>query len=185
MKLLSIVAAALITGASLHAASVPAMSFEHIVRSSPRAFRGVVTKSWSAWDEGRTAIWTHYEIRVAETLRGPAGATFTISEPGGTVDGLTMEVPGAPRFSVGEEAVVFAYQTPIGYWRVRGWGQGGFRVDRQDGHGVVRAQLAAGVLLIDPKGTTAKAAAQYPPGKEPLDAFLQRVRGILGEESAR
>lgn len=184
MRLLNLFAAALIAASSLSAASVPRMSFERVVRSSPRAFRGVVTKSWSAWDAGRTAIWTHYEIRVAETLRGPGVATFTMSEPGGVVGGLGMEVPGAPRFRIGEEAVVFAYQTPLGYWRVRGWGQGRFRVEELAGRRVVRAPQT-GAALLDLRAPRAKAAALSPPDRQPLEAFLERARAIIRQEESR
>lgn len=184
MKWLTGLAAALIATAALSAASVPRMSFEHVVRSSPRAVRGVVTRSWSAWDAGRTSIWTHYEIRVAETLRGPSGATLTISEPGGAVDGIAMRVPGAPRFVVGEEAVLFAYQTPLGYWRVRGWGQGRFRIEEQGGGRVVRTPQTD-VLLLDLGKADAKSIAASPQDGESLDAFLERVRGLIRQEESR
>jgi len=182
MKPIPCFAAALLAAVALSAASVPRMSFERVVRSSPRAVRGVVVKSWTGWDAARTAIWTHYEIRVSETLRGPGVATLTISEPGGTVDGLTMEVPGSPRFSVGEEAVVFAYRTPIGYWRVRGWGQGRFSIEEHNGQLVVRAPRTA-ALRIDPKAPPPKAAAS--PAGESLEAFLERARTIIRQEESR
>jgi hypothetical protein len=169
----------LLAGAAF-AATIPRMSFEHIVRSSPRAVRGVVARSWSSWDVTHTAIWTHYEIRVAETLRGPRASTFTISEPGGVVEGVGMAVPGAPQYSVGQEAVIFAYSTPIGYWRVRGFGQGWFRVEERDGRRIVRSPQTD-ALLIGARAATMKAAAE--PVEDSLDGFLERVRAqILLEE---
>ena len=176
-------AAALLAGMSLSAASVPRMSFERVVRSSPRVVRGVVTRSWSAWDANRRTIWTHYDLRVSETLRGPAGPSFVISEPGGTVDGLTMEVPGAPRFSIGEEAVVFAYPTPLGYWRVRGWGQGRFRIEQRNGQSIVRAP-DTGALLLDLRTPNAKAAATAA-GPQDLEAFLEHARALIGREAGQ
>ena len=178
-------AAALLAAGALGATSVPRMSFEHVVRSSPRAFRGVVTRIWSGWDPGRTSIWTHYEIRVTETLRGPGGPTFTISEPGGVVGDLEMRVPGAPRFTVGEQAVVFAYQTPLGYWRVRGWGQGRFRIDEDNGRHVVRLPQTDASLLDLRSPLPKAAAAQQQPDVESLDSFLERVRGLIRQEQAR
>jgi hypothetical protein len=176
MRLSSILAALfLFSAAALPGASVPRMSFEQVVRSSPRAVHGVVVRTWSAWDASRTAIWTHYEVRVSETLRGPAEGTFTISEPGGAVGDLAMRVPGAPRLSVGQQAVLFAYPTPIGYWRISGWGQGLFPVN---GSSVKPARLE-GVTLLNTAGAAPK------PEPESLDAFLGRVRSIVRAEEGR
>ena len=58
---------------------------------------------------------------------------LTISEPGGDLDGKHMQIVGAPRYEVGEEVVVFASPTPIGYLRTCGWGQGKFEVRPGDG----------------------------------------------------
>ncbi len=161
------------------------MSFERVVRSSPRAVRGVVVRSRSAWDADRNAIWTHYDIRVSETLRGPTGAIFTISEPGGRVDDLEMRVPGAPRFSVGEEAVIFAYPTPLGYWRVRGWGQGRFRVERGDGAAVVRLPARPTGPTRPDEARKNRAATLAPRDREQLDSFLERARTLIGLEEGR
>jgi hypothetical protein len=184
MRLPLLAAAILAVAATLSAATVPRMSFERIVRSSPRAIRGEVVRSWSAWDEAHAAIWTHYEIRVAETLRGPAAAMFTISEPGGAVGDLAMRVPGAPEFAVGEKAVFFTYPTPLGYWRVSGWGQGRFRIDEQDGGLVVRSPQP-GAAILDMRPAAAKAAAVSERGGQSLEAFLERTRALIRLEEGR
>jgi hypothetical protein len=177
--------AALVATLPASATSVPHMSFERVVRDSPRAFRGVVVRSWSAWDDARAAIWTHYEIRVTETLRGSAQAMFTLSEPGGAVGNLAMQVPGAPRFAVGEEAVVFAYPTPIGYWRVQGWGQGLFRIETQGGRRIVQSP-SPGVLLLDARTGKAKTPSASPnmDGRS-VESFLESVRSLIRVEEGR
>ncbi|MCB1018639.1 MAG: hypothetical protein H6509_07760 [Bryobacterales bacterium] len=181
MRILSLL---LLVAALLPGATVPRMSFEQIVRDSPRAVHGVVVRSWSAWDAQRTAIWTHYEVRVSETLRGPASSTLTISEPGGVAGDVAMRVPGAPRLEVGEQAVLFAYPTPLGHWRIRGWGQGRFPVETVAGRSVVRGPRVDAVRLTDRTAAlTAESAGT--PGGEDLAAFLGRVRRLVAEEAAR
>ena len=81
---------------------------------------GEVVRSWAAWDSEHKYIWTHYEVSVAEALRGPYTAAITVSEPGGSLDGVNMQTSGTLPFAVGEDTVLFLYKTPIGYWRAVG-----------------------------------------------------------------
>src|SRR6185437_15429221 len=82
--------------------------------------RGGATRFWMSWDSVHKYIWTHYEISVAEALRGPAERSFVVSEPGGSLDGVRMQTSGTVPYSVGEDVVLFVYRTPIGFWRVFG-----------------------------------------------------------------
>ena len=140
-----------------------------------------MSKKWSAWDNSHRYIWTHYELAVRDTLKGPVGARFVISEPGGMVDGIGMRVSGAPEFQVGEEIIVFAYQTPIDYWRVRGYSQGSFRVGAASGpeSGGVRLVTpmeSAGLKLIGPDQPTIGPTARRP---LELSAFKSQVRTLI------
>jgi hypothetical protein len=133
----------------VEAAVIPRLSAEELTARSEAILQGSVVRSWAAWDDKHKYIWTHYEIAVSDTIRGAAGRTFTISEPGGTLDGRTQLVSGVTRYAIGEDAVLFLYRTPIGYWRVTGGPQGKFtiasdgrvRVDRDAT--VVRGDRAA------------------------------------------
>ena len=57
-------------------------------------------------------------------MRGDPGASVVASEPGGRVDGINMAAAGAVEYAPGEEAIVFLYRTPVGYFRSTGLGQG-------------------------------------------------------------
>ena len=107
-------------------AVVPRFSLEELLRSSEMIVQGRIARSWSAWDRGHKFIWTHYEVEVTETLKGPAIGRAIVSEPGGAVPGVRLGVDGSLTFVPGEEAVLCLYRTPIGYWRVYGNGQGKF-----------------------------------------------------------
>ncbi|MBI1356668.1 MAG: hypothetical protein GC160_20200 [Acidobacteria bacterium] len=163
----------------LAATLVPEVGFETLVADSEAIVHGTVVRSWTAWDEGHAAIWTHYEVRVASWLKGSPASTIRISEPGGSVGGVHTQIVGAPRYAVGEEIVVFAHRTPIGYLRTSGWSQGKFVVSAGgSGSGNASGKIVSSVRT----GAQIVSAAQ--PVKTPLSSldrsdlaqFLARVR---------
>jgi hypothetical protein len=110
---------------------VPALSLEGLIDRSEIIAHGRVTRAWPAWDNSHKYIWTHYRIEVIDPIRGNPGASMVVSEPGGSLDGVSMSISGAPGYALGEEAIVFLYRTPIGYWRATGFGQGKYTVTQQ------------------------------------------------------
>ncbi len=173
----------------LCAATIPQMELSEVVERSPRIVQGRIVRTWAAWDAAHEAIWTHAEVEVARDLRGAAGKTITISELGGVVDGIEMHAPGAPKLRVGEEVVVFAYATPGGLWRLRGWGQGKYRIERNAaGRQVVRRE-DFGARIVKRDGTAPTAALTEEAGEaetvEPLDRFLSRIEALVANEGGR
>ena len=187
---LSAVLALLIGASSSWATLVPRMSFEEVVARSQSIVHGTVVRTWSDWDEDRTAIWTHYEIKVSASLKGEDGDTVVVSEPGGSVDGKHMQIAGTPKYEMGEEVMLFAAPTPIGYLRTCGWGQGKFKVsasgDAPSGK-AVRSSLA-GVQLVEGRSRKGIARAQTPllsfQGMD-LDQFKERVRRTVAAQGIR
>jgi hypothetical protein len=160
--------------AAASAAVAPRMTAEELVAQSELIVRGHVTRSWPAWDSRHKYIWTHYEVAVAEMLRGLYSTTVTVSEPGGTLDGVSMQTSGAVPFAAGEDAVLFLYKTPIGYWRVVGGPQGKFTVDRE---GRVRTG-SYGVTLVDPPGGATLGTSLAMLQGIPMSDFVTRVRRL-------
>jgi hypothetical protein len=120
----------------LSASSLPRLSLEDLARQSDTIVAGHVVRTWTAIDSENKFIWTHYEIKVGSTLKGRAQASVVVSEPGGTLNGVTLLVPGSTPYTVGEEVSVFLYRTPIGYLRTTNYGQGKF-VIRAGGRNIV------------------------------------------------
>ena len=146
---------------------------------------GTIARTWSAWDSSHEFIWTHYELRLTESMLGDRLDKVVISEPGGTVGNDSMEIVGAPRYRIGEEVVLLTARTPIGYLRTSGWGQGRFDVvaDPRTGTKVVRSGLA-GIELVEPAGAASPATLK--PGTSPksldglpLDQFKTRIRALI------
>ena len=101
------------------AAVAPSLSVQELVDRSEIIVHGRVARSWTAWDGAHKYIWTHHEIEVIDPIRGAGYAPVVVSEPGGALDGIEMRFTGAASYAIGEEAVVFLYRTPIGYFRSR------------------------------------------------------------------
>ena len=108
----------------LQATQVPTMSLEQVVDQAEVIAEGRVVRSWSGWDAAHRYVWTHYEVEVDGVLAGAAGRRMVLSEPGGEADGVRMVVSGAVPYGMGEAVMVFAYRTPVGFWRTVGWQQG-------------------------------------------------------------
>ena len=174
---------ALVAGilAAAYAAVVPRITAEELAAQSEQIVHGEVVRSWAGWDSEHKYIWTHYEIAVAEMVRGPRAASVTVSEPGGSLDGVNMRTSGTLPFAVGEDAVLFLYRTPIGYWRTVGGPQGKFTVNAQgrvraESHGVAYAEPAGGMRPGTPLA-----------GFEGVSAgdFLARVRRLAAAHPYR
>lgn len=164
---------------------VPRMSLEQMAAAADTVIHGTVVRTWSAWDSTHEFIWTHYEIRLTESMLGDTLDKAVISEPGGVVGNDSMDIVGTPRYRIAEEVVLFTTRTPIGYLRTSGWGQGRFDVvaDPRTGSKVVRSRLA-GVELVAPAG--AANALNQTPGTSPkaldglpLDQFKSRLRTLI------
>jgi hypothetical protein len=178
MRLFTLLAGFLVAA---HAAVVPRIAAEELAAQSERIVHGQVQRSWAAWDAEHKYIWTHYEVAVAELVRGPRAATVTVSEPGGSLDGMNMRTSGTLPYAVGQDAVLFLYRTPIGYWRTVGGPQGKFAVNTQ------------GRVHTDNRGTAfAEPAGAGRPGTPlaafegiPILDFLARVRRLAAAHPYR
>lgn len=167
-----LLALAFVAFSPVYGTLVPRLSFEELVGQSQVVAHGHVASIRVAWDAERENIWTHYELVLDETLKGYPGRTVEIQEPGGELDGVRMEIVGAPRYQIGEEVVVFASPTPAGL-RTCGWGQGRFVVEGEPGQRRVRNDLG-GVQLISAAPARRYRAAAAP--DEALAVFKQRIR---------
>lgn len=165
------------------------MSLEDIVDASESIIHGTVLRSWSAWDEGHQYIWTHYEVQVADRLKGGPPGTLVISEPGGIVGETALQIAGTPQYEVGEEVVLFAERTPLGYLRTCGWGQGKFRVDRTAARNAATVRAGArGIQLVErsPAGES-KSLKATPLGEVnglDLEQFKDRVRQVIQQRAS-
>lgn len=181
---------ALVPAIPAWATLVPTMSVEEMIDGSEVVVHGKVWRTWSAWDDAHQNIWTHYEILVSDVLKGSVDGKFVVSEPGGTVGELSMAIAGTPTYQVGEEVVVFAERTPIGFMRTCGWGQGQFAVLTPEGASekvVLSPRL--GVQLVDPVAKRAADAGGVTARKAlnglPLNDFKAQLADLIRARAGR
>lgn len=163
------------------ATSVLPLYLEEIVDTAAVAFQGTVTEVRSERDaDGRVVTYTTF--RVNDKLKGEAGITHTIKQIGGeTADGFAYRVLGIPKFSVGQDVVVFLYGVSSkGFSSPVGLDQGRFHVgvDESGEHvsnGRDFRDMAQNLVDVDSLDAQAKAKGG-PVRKMGLAEFKQLVR---------
>jgi hypothetical protein len=132
LRVLSFACAAVLGATTVASATtmIP-LTIEQLTERASAVVRGHTVATHSAWD-GHGRIVTHATVQVEQSYAGGAtpGASLDVATYGGTVDGTSMLVIGAPSFSVGEEVVLFlAPQGALGNG-IAELGQGKFEVQR-------------------------------------------------------
>jgi hypothetical protein len=152
---------------------VPALSLRGLIDQSEIIVHGKVTRSWAAWDSAHKYIWTHYRLEIIDRVKGNSGASVTVSEPGGSLDGVNMSISGAPNYGIGETAIVFLYRTPVGYLRATGYGQGKYTVTPE-----MRVRTNRKGLELLPRDSASGASLTSLEGLSVAD-FKARVRDAI------
>lgn len=102
------------------------LSLTQLVSSARAIVYAEVISTHSQWHDGE--IWTVTTLRVVENWKGNSPAQIDVCMIGGSVGRITSYVPGAPRFRVGEQTVLFLEPTRDGTMSITAWGEGTFRV---------------------------------------------------------
>ncbi len=115
-----------------NATTVIPPTFDELVSRAQIIFEGQVTGLQSQWigEGAEHRIVTYVTFKVDDTLKGDAGATYSIRMLGGTVDGRTMEVSDAPKFKVGDHDVLFVENNGSQFIPLVGIQHGRFRVQK-------------------------------------------------------
>ena len=121
-------AISVLTVASLAATTLERLSMDQMISQSTFVVRGRI-QSGAGMLSGRT-IYTKYSLQVLETLKGSATPTMDVLVPGGSTNGLSQAVAGAPRLQVGAEMVLFLWKSPKGLIHVIGMQQGAFDLQK-------------------------------------------------------
>jgi hypothetical protein len=119
---------------SMHATTVIPPTFDQLVQQAEIIFQGTVTNVRSVW-EGEGAqrhIDTYVTFQVQESVKGDAGASYTIRMLGGTVGDETMEVTDTPKFNVGDRDILFVEHNKEQFVPLVGIKHGRFHVQRDE-----------------------------------------------------
>lgn len=117
------------------ATSMVRLTATQLTDASDYIVHGVVSSVWVA-QEADGLVWTHVDVEISETLKGPAGLdTLRVDVPGGILTDRSWIVDGVPRFAEAEEVLIFAEVMESGRIEPVGLVQGKYtvRVDPHDG----------------------------------------------------
>jgi hypothetical protein len=159
---------------------VKSLSLDEMVKSADVVVHGRVERRVASWNEERTRIYTVSEIRVEESLKGPAraGEVLRVRQLGGEVDGIAQTIAGNAKLAEGEEVILFLDRDEEkGLHYVVGMAQGKYAVDRKGAQPTVVRTLD-GLSMADVeqgqvRGLRHAPAVQAPPA---LDVFKAQIR---------
>lgn len=141
------------------------------VRESELILVGRVLSTRSEWTPNRSAIVTDAVVAIEEVWKGlPASDRVTVRTLAGTVDGVTLEVEGAARFTEGEEVMVFLDEVD-GHFVPWGMRFGKYSVVESDGE----------VFLVGALPPSITGAQKFVQVSIASDDLHDEVRSILGE----
>lgn len=116
------------------ASALAEMSENDLIDASTWIVRGEVRRVWVERDGVTDHLWTRAEISVTQVYKGAGEPeTLILDTLGGTLDGDTMEVMQAPRWSVGEDVLIFVDQLENGRLSTLGLYLGKMTVRRAPG----------------------------------------------------
>jgi len=163
-------------------AVVERLSVEDLARGADAIVVARVVATSAAWNEGRTKIYTFTTLEVSDALKGGPAGRVVVKELGGAVGDIAMEASGAPRFSAGEEVLVFLRRDSEGAYRTRGLAQGKMRLLREPETGRTYAQAdVSGLVWTETAGGRELRPANQPSPQTNakrlyLDELKERIR---------
>ena len=138
----------LVLGVAAYGATLERLSLEEMTARSTAIVRARAVSNSTAFI-GST-IYTRTRFQVLERWKGPEGAQVEVSEPGGTVGGSTQSYSGVPRFTPGQELVLFLWTGPSGRTQVIGLSQGVFQVEKSSAGEVEVSREPSGEAVVAP-----------------------------------
>ena len=92
-------------------------SIEEMTDLAHDVISGTVTKLESKQMDG--VIKTSVTVSIEHNFVGSKSQSFTFDVIGGTINGITMDVPGAPKFEEGQSVLLFPGSQASGGFRTR------------------------------------------------------------------
>ncbi len=129
------------------------LTLDELFTRAETAFYGAVSEVNVEERDGEP--YTVVTFDVTRALEGEPGETLELAFLGGTLEGgRSLDVTGMPQFSLGDEVIVFAYDTPY-YSPIVGFSQGLWRLSEEgfrDEAGRVLSLSEAGDVTRDGAG---------------------------------
>jgi hypothetical protein len=183
-------AAALLLSSVAGATIVVPMTLEEMAIEASCVARGRVVNTQSAWDDAQRRIYTYTEIQILERIHTSRSVPdfVVVRTLGGEVGEVGMKVSGTPRFTLGEEVVVFLRADPVDaeQFQVIGMSQGKLHVERPLKGGELAVWSLEGLAFARPGGDGRMKIdpTQGDPSRIPLDDLRARVLAAVTPAAA-
>ncbi len=132
----------------------------------------------SRWDDAHKWILTYSRFRVEKAFKGLPVPEVTIVTPGGSVGGVHQDTIGVPKFTEGEDVVLFVRDTKAGP-TVAFFEQGTYRVVTEGSERMVVPATSSEVLIDTQRGM-----AVTPESPRSLREFERAVRETVRKSEA-
>ena len=155
------------------------LRFEELVNQATAVARLRCLGAESRWEKGE--IWTETRFEIVELNKGLLPSVMSVRTLGGSIGPLHSRIEGVPAFRPGEEAYVFLWGHEGEPFRILGWSQGTFRIQRDARTGVETVtQDSATAPVFDPQ------TRQFRHGgirNLPVAVFQLKLRKTLEEKT--
>jgi hypothetical protein len=111
---------------AIRATTLARLSLDQLAGAADGVARVRCAGTESRWEQG--SIWTITTFDIVQTMKGDLPPRIVVRLPGGKVGPFVTTVEGTPKFSAGEEAIVFLERSGAAGYSVAGWVEGTFRV---------------------------------------------------------
>src|SRR5579862_8808276 len=165
---------------SARATTLKRMSVADLSRVAHTVVRARSVANITRWEAGE--IWTFTTFDVEEVWKGSAPAQITVRLLGGQAGNFTSTVSGVPRFSPGEELILFLERTPAQDFSIVSWMQGTFRIAHSATGEEIVTQDTAAFPVFDPASHNFEAAGIR---KMPVSAFRSLVTASVQPQAAQ
>jgi hypothetical protein len=177
-----VAAAVLLTGA-VEATQIIYQTPRQMGDEASLVVRGKVASVRSFWNDSQTKILTETVIAIDESYKGDGDVTARVLQLGGVVGTVRMHVHGAPPWTRGEEVVLFLESIDAASYRVSGFSQGKFKVERDPvtGEPFVSYPMMDGVEVLGAPSADGEGGVPRSV-KMPLDVFIGDALGTSQRE---
>ena len=152
-----VIAFALLLSPLAQSTTLAPLSLAQLTSSAADVVHAECTGNQALWRDGE--IWTVTSFRVLDNWKGNSPQEIQVWMIGGRAGPVTSYVPGAPRFRIGEETVLFLEPAASGSFAgalsITAWGEGTFRIHRDPRTGEMRVTQDTAITPdFDPSSRT-------------------------------
>lgn len=145
---------------SLSAATFGPVSDATLVERAELVVAGDVLSSASRLRADRRIV-TESVIAVRDVLKGQAGATITVTELGGSANGLALVIAGSAEYTPGTRVLAFLKTRPDGTYFTSHMALGQFRIEKHRSGIEVLVRNGEGIELADESALAPRHAQQF------------------------